>query len=93
MSRRPNPWFFIPVAMGLAIGGVLGWMITGVSCQDCVTTQVVVAILGALVTGVGVGVVMVLAIRSMDEARAREAMGLPDPDVGCETDPGSDSSG
>ncbi len=85
MRRRLNPWFFIPVALGLAIGGVLGWMITGVSCTDCVTSQVVVAFLGALVTGSGVGVVMVLAIRSMDEARARTSAGLPDPGVGCET--------
>jgi hypothetical protein len=85
MRRRLNPWFFIPVVLGLAIGGVLGWMITGVSCTDCVTSQAVVAILGALVTGSGVGVVMVLAIRSMDEARARTAAGLPDQGAGCET--------
>ena len=83
-GRKPNPWFFIPVLMGLAIGWVLGWMITGVSCTDCVGSQVLVASLGALVTGVGVGVVMVLAIRSMDEARAREVAGIPDPGAGCE---------
>lgn len=92
MNRRPNPWFFIPVAMGLAIGGALGWMITGVGCRGCVTAQVVVAVLGALVTGLGVGVVMVLAIRSMNEARARETVGLPEPGVGCETDPGQGRS-
>ncbi len=84
MRRRPNPWFFIPVALGLAIGAALGWMITGVSCTDCGVTQGLVATLGALVTGGGVGVVMVLAIRSMDEAKARDMAGLPDPGAGCE---------
>lgn len=86
MRRRPNPWFFIPVVLGLAIGAALGWMITGVSCSDCRVAQGLVATLGALVTGGGVGVVMVLAIRSMDEARARDAAGLPEPGAGCEGD-------
>lgn len=84
MRRRPNPWFFIPVLLGVAIGGALGWLITGVSCDDCVASQSLVAVAGALVTGLGVGVVMVLAIRSMDEYKAKTAAGEEPPGVGCE---------
>lgn len=84
MRRRPNPWFFIPVLLGLVIGAALGWLIAGVGCTDCVGSQVTVAVLGALVIGGGVGVVMVLVIRSLDEHRERTAQGLPDPGAGCE---------
>lgn len=84
MRRRPNPWFFLPVLLGLAMGAVLGWLIAGVGCTDCVVSQFSVGALGALVIGGGVGVVMVLVIRSLDEHRERGAQGLPDVDVGCE---------
>jgi hypothetical protein len=84
MRRRPNPWFFLPVLLGIAIGGVLGWLIVGVGCDDCVASQATFAGIGGLVIGSGVGVVMVLVIRSLDEHKARSEQGLPDVGVGCE---------
>ena len=92
MRRRPNPWFFLPVVLGLAIGGVLGWLIAGVGCTDCVASQASFGVLGALVIGAGVGVVMVLVIRSLDEHNERTAQGLPDVGVGCEVPDDGDSA-
>ena len=114
---RPNPWFFVPVLVGLVVGGALGWMIATVSCgaagldgatadrssgsvggespdergEDgtsadggCPISQWVTAVVVGVVVAGGVGVVAVLAIRSMDEHRARTNRG----ELSVDDDPG-----
>lgn len=82
---RPNPWFFIPVLVSLVVGGALGWMIAGVSCPGgCVVSQSVTAVLVGGAVAAGVGVVAVLGIRSMAEARTHREAGQEPPGPGCE---------
>ncbi len=87
MKRRlPNPWVLIPVLLGTVIGGVIGWSVTTVSCrpEGCVTSAVLVGIGSALVTAVGVLVVAVLALRSLNEWQQAVRRGEEPPGPGCE---------
>jgi hypothetical protein len=69
--RRPNPRVLIPVLIAAAAGGVVGYFVTAASCApgSCRTTAAIVASAVALVAGLGVGVVVVLAVRSFAEWR------------------------
>jgi hypothetical protein len=88
---RPNPWFFVPVVVSLLVGGALGWMIAGVSCPGgCVVSQSVTAVLVGATVAAGVGVVAVLGIRSMAEAKAHRDVGQEPPGPGCEVPPEAD---
>lgn len=88
---RPNPWFFVPVLVSLVVGGALGWMIAGVSCPDgCPVSQSVTAFAVGAGVAFGVGVVAVLGIRSMDEAKAAAQAGEEPPGPGCEVPPEGD---
>ncbi len=71
--RAPNPWVAVPTLLAAVLGGVLGWMVTRVNClpERCTGTAVVVAIIAALIAGIGVLVVVVLAYRSIAEWRQR----------------------
>ncbi len=82
---RPNPWFFVPVAVSLALGFGLGWMMAGVSCGgSCPVSQWVTALIVGIGIAGGVGVVAVLGIRSMDEYRVAQDRGQEPPGPGCE---------
>lgn len=80
MRRRPNPWIAIPsIVLGL-LAGVLGYMVTDVSCREpdvtgltssCVGWSVIIAIVSFLVVTIGVGLVLVLVFRSLAEWRER----------------------
>ena len=76
MRRTPNPWIAIPsVALGL-LAGVLGWVVTDVSCrQDSMTGCAGWAALFAVVAFVGVtagvALVLVLVYRSIGEYQDR----------------------
>jgi hypothetical protein len=83
MKRYPNPWVFGPAAIGLAIGGWLGYFIAELSGTGT-AAAVALAVLAGLSAAVGVGIVAVLALRSFDEWRTAEEQGLPAPGVGCE---------
>lgn len=85
MRRLPNPWVSIPVVVAAIAGGIIGYLVTDASCApgSCAATASVVAILGALATGVGVGVVAILALKSLAEWREhaeREILVVDDSD-------------
>ena len=90
--RHLNPWVLWPVLIAGSVGGVIGWIVTAISCQPatCVATSGAVAVVAALVSALGVGVVAVLAIRSLAEWREAQDRGLPAPEVGCEVPPEPD---
>lgn len=83
MKRYPNPWVFGPAAIGMAIGGWLGYFIAELSGTGTVAA-VALAVLAGLAAAIGVGIVAVLALRSFDEWKTAEERGLPAPGVGCE---------
>ena len=81
MSRRtPNPWIAIPaLALGL-LAGVLGWVVTDVSCRQpdsagaigsCNGWSALFAIVSFLAVTIGVAVLLVLVYRSLAEWRER----------------------
>ena len=87
MKRRlPNPWVLIPVLLGTVIGGAIGWSVTTVSCrpEGCVTAAVLVGVGSALVTAIGVLVVAVLVLRSLNEWQQAVRRGEEPPGPGCE---------
>ena len=67
--RLPNPRVGLPIVLGALAGGVVGWFVTTASCApgSCPVAAGVIATLAALVAGAGVGVVVVLAMRSFAE--------------------------
>jgi predicted anti-sigma-YlaC factor YlaD len=84
--RRLNPWVLWPTVAAGVIGGVIGWTVTSISCQpnSCVVAATTVTVLAALFTALGVGVVVILAVRSLAEWREAADAGLPPPEVACE---------
>jgi len=84
MRRYPNPWVFGPAAIGLLIGGWLGYFIAELSGTGTGLALALAAISG-LAAATGVGIVAVLALRSFAEWKKAEEQGLPPPGVGCET--------
>lgn len=83
MSRL---WITLPTSLAAAVGGTLGWTITQVACRPdtCVAWSLIVGLIGAAVAAMGVALVMVLVVRSLEEWRAAEAVGAPAPEAGCE---------
>lgn len=79
--RAPNPWIALPVLVGTLAGGVIGALVMRESCApgDCLFATIGVGILSALVGFFGVGVLAVLAVRSLAEWREQEARGGPPP--------------
>ncbi len=90
--RAPNPWVWIPVLVGVAVGAVIGFVVTRLTClpQGCLGWQLVAGALTGLGIGFGILVVVVLTIRSLDEWRSAEAAGTEPPGVGCENPDSSD---
>lgn len=78
--RSPNPWIAVPaLALGL-LAGVLGWVVTDVSCRQpdsaggvgsCDGWATLFAILSFLAVTIGVAVLLVLVYRSLAEWRER----------------------
>ncbi len=87
--RSLNPWVAIPVLIATIGGGVVGALIMELSCApgSCVAASVGVGILSAAMAFFGVGVVVVLAARSMAEWRQQAATGTTRPEPPDE-DPG-----
>ena len=76
--RGINPWVLFPVLAATVAGGVVGALVTQVSCApgSCLGAAIGVGVLSAAAAFAGVGVVMVLAVRSVAEWRAgRQADG------------------
>ena len=74
MTRLPNPWVAIPVLLSGVAGGVVGYLVTDASCapRSCATAAAITAAITGLVIAAGVGVVVVLALRSLDEHRTHQ---------------------
>lgn len=71
MRRFPNPWVVVPVLLAGIAGGIVGYLVTDASCApgSCVVAAAVTAVIAGLVISGGVGVVAVLALKSLDEHR------------------------
>jgi hypothetical protein len=87
--RGINPWVLFPVLAATVAGGVIGALVTQVSCApgSCLAAAVGIGVLSAAAAFAGVGVVMVLALRSVAEWRASEAAGRTPPPDGGEPGP------
>ncbi len=76
MRRRPNPWIAIPALVSGALAGVLGWIVTDVSCRgtdadgnvsSCGGWATLVSIASFLVVTIGVVLILSLVYRSLAE--------------------------
>ena len=64
--------FVIPVLIAGVVGGFIGWTVTRVGCSDAACsplTSLSIGVVSGLVAAAGVGVVVVLADRSLREWR------------------------
>ena len=79
--RRVNPWVLIPVVLATLAGGVVGALVTQVSCApgSCLPAAIGVGVLSAIAAFVGVGIVVVLAVRSLAEWKQSDGAGKPAP--------------
>ncbi|HEX9977510.1 MAG TPA: hypothetical protein VGB41_02680 [Acidimicrobiia bacterium] len=90
MSRLPNPWIAVPVLIAAIGGGAVGFFVTDASCApgSCPIASSLAGALAAIVAGAGIGVIAVLALKSLDEFRThrdREILTAVDADA---EDPG-----
>ncbi|HDH03743.1 MAG TPA: hypothetical protein ENH15_05810 [Actinobacteria bacterium] len=87
MTRSSNPWVLAALVVALLAGGFIGGIVTAISCSPntCLPNVVAIALLSGIVTAIGVGVVAVLAVRSLGEWRTAGEQGTPLPEPGCET--------
>lgn len=71
MRRFPNPWVVIPVLLSGLAGGTVGYLVTDASCApgSCAVAAAITAVIVGLAIAAGVGVVAVLALKSLDEHR------------------------
>ena len=71
MSRLPNLWIIVPVAVAGLAGAAVGFLVTDASCtpNGCAAAASMVAAIIGIGTAVGVGVVVVLALKSLSEWR------------------------
>jgi hypothetical protein len=93
--RLPNPWIAIPSLAGGAAAGVVGWIVTELSChpglnldqgEGCPATAGAVAGVAFVAATIGMAVMMVLVYRSLAEHRQRSA----DPPEGRSGGPGAE---
>jgi hypothetical protein len=86
-GRFPSAWVTVPVLGGTVAGGVVGYLITQVSCApgSCTVAAVGIGLVSAAAAFFGIGTVLVLALRSLAEWRELQARGGPAP---SEEDPG-----
>jgi hypothetical protein len=79
VRRLPNPWVAVPALLAGIAGGIVGFIVTNASCApgDCLVVASISAAIVGLGIALGVGVVSVLALKSIDEHRIhRERMVL-----------------
>ncbi len=71
MNRFPNPWVALPVALAAITGGLVGYFVTDASCtpDSCTVAAVSVALVVGIGSALGVGLVVVLALKSISEWR------------------------
>ena len=61
---------FVAILIGGACGGLIGYAVTDLQCTgDCTAISGGFGLLGAVIGAVGVGIVVVLALRAMSEWR------------------------
>ncbi|MFO7549117.1 MAG: hypothetical protein R6X29_09655 [Acidimicrobiia bacterium] len=86
MRRSPNPWVALPALAAGMIGGLLGWVVSDVSCRPagCPGWAALFAVLGFLVAAGGMAVVVVLVYRSLAEHREARERGEEPAGPGCE---------
>jgi hypothetical protein len=90
--RRPNPWIMVPSIVAGVLAGVIGWLVTDVSCraevdgviQHCPGWSAAIATVSFLGVTIGMMVVLVLVYRSLAEYREASAKGQEPPGPGCE---------
>jgi hypothetical protein len=79
--RFPNPWIAIPSLLLGALAGVLGWVVTDVSCRQpdpdgvvgtCYGWATFFAVFSFLAVTIGVALLLVLVFRSLAEWRERQ---------------------
>jgi hypothetical protein len=89
MRRLPSPWVTVPVLLGTVAGGVVGYLVTQVSCApgSCTGAAIAIGFLGAAVAFFGIGTVVVLALRSVAEWRELQDRGGR-PQTPVDDDPG-----
>ena len=89
MNRLPNPWVLIPVIVAAAAGGVIGGLVTEVSCRpgSCVPISIAVGVTAALAAAAGTVTIVVLAMRSIAEWREHGPPPVDDPDPDAEPSP------
>ena len=83
MKRAPNPWIAVPSLLVGALAAFLGWMVTDVSCRSgggdaCPGWGLALAAVSFLAATIGVGLVLVLAYRSLAEWRERSESDVGD---------------
>ncbi|MEX1208855.1 MAG: hypothetical protein WEE36_09710 [Acidimicrobiia bacterium] len=79
MRRLPNPWVGVPALLAGIAGGIVAFIVTEASCApgSCAAVASISAVVVGLGIAAGVGVVAVLALKSIDEHRThRERMVL-----------------
>jgi hypothetical protein len=71
MRRLPNPWIAVPTLLAAAGGGVVGYFVTDASCapDGCPFAAGIIGTITALMTAAGVGLVIVLMLKSLVEWR------------------------
>ena len=76
MRRRPNPWITVPSLLLGALAGVLGWVVTDVSCRQpnaagvvgsCPGWAALIAIVSFVGVTIGVLILLALTFRSLAE--------------------------
>lgn len=71
MRRLPNPWVGVPALVAGIAGGIVAFIVTEASCapRGCAAVASISAFVVGLGIAAGVGVVAVLALKSIDEHR------------------------
>lgn len=90
--RQLNYWVVGSVVLAFVTGGYIGWIVTRVGCADgtCAGAAVVIGLTAGFVAAAGVGVVVVLASRSMDEWRTADQTDRSTPEEGPSNEVRSD---
>ncbi len=79
--KTPNPWIAVPVLVATIAGAIIGFQVTRVSCApgSCLPAAAGIGLAAAVAAFLGVGAVMILAVRSIAEWREQQEAGGPPP--------------